>query len=91
MLKLTLHPGDFIDIGEDIKVVFSGGSSNNIHLLVDAPREMNIVRSTASQNRRPSPYYKEQGISEKAQKEIVSIIRREKSNRHKTEQRQAEN
>ena len=42
MLKLTLKPGDYIDIGENIRVVFSGGSANNIHLLVDAPREMNI-------------------------------------------------
>ena len=39
MLKLTLKPGDYIDIGENIRVVFSGGSANNIHLLVDAPRE----------------------------------------------------
>ena len=37
MLKLTLKPGDYIDIGENIRVVFSGGSANNIHLLVDAP------------------------------------------------------
>ena len=78
MLKLTLHPGDFIDIGDDIRVVFSGGSANNIHLLVDEPRELNIARSTAMQNRRPSPYYKESGISEAAQKEIVNIIKREK-------------
>ena len=34
MLKLTLKPGDYIDIGENIRVVFSGGSANNIHLLV---------------------------------------------------------
>ena len=89
MLKLTLRPGDFIDIGEDIKVVFSGGSANNIHLLIDAPREVNIARNTASQNRKPSPYYKEQGISEAAQKEIVSIIRREKRSRQ-SGQKQAE-
>lgn len=44
MLKLTLHPGDFIDIGTDIKVIFSAGSANNIHLLIDAPRELNIAR-----------------------------------------------
>ena len=81
MLKLTLKPGDFIDIGNDIRVVFSGGSANNIHLLVDAPREMNIARNTTSQNRRPSPYYKESGISEEAQKEIVGIIKREKRSR----------
>ena len=78
MLKLTLRPGDFIDIGDDVRVVFSGGSANNIHLLVDAPRQMNIARNTAASNRRPSPYYKERGISEAAQKEIAGIIRREK-------------
>lgn len=41
MLKLSLKPGEYIDIGENIRVVFSGGSANNIHLLVDAPREYN--------------------------------------------------
>ena len=41
MLKLTLRPGEFIDIGENVRVIFSGGSANNIHLLVDAPREIN--------------------------------------------------
>ena len=40
MLKLTLKPGEYINIGENIKVIFSGGSANNIHLLIDAPREM---------------------------------------------------
>ena len=82
MLKLTLKPGDFIDIGNEIRVVFSGGSANNIHLLVDAPRELNIARNTVSRNRRPSPYYKESGISEEAQKEIVNILKREKRIQH---------
>ena len=40
MLKLTLQPGEFIRIGENVKVIFSGGSANNIHLLIDAPREI---------------------------------------------------
>lgn len=53
MLKLTLKPGDYIDIGENIRVVFSGGSANNIHLLVDAPREMNIARSSAERKKQP--------------------------------------
>lgn len=79
MLKLTLHPGDFIDIGEDIRVVFSGGSANNIHLLVDAPREMNIARSTANGRSSATPYQPERKLSPQAQKEIVDIIRREKS------------
>lgn len=77
MLKLTLKPGEFIHIGENIKVVFSGGSSNNIHLLVDAPREINIARSNAG-GKSISPYYKEKNISEEAKREITEILMREK-------------
>lgn len=79
MLKLTLKPGEYINIGENVKVIFSGGSANNIHLLVDAPREINIERSNAGQAKKPSPYYKEQAISKEAQREIAQIIKREKS------------
>ena len=78
MLKLTLKPGEYIDIGEEIRVVFSGGSANNIHLLVDAPRQMNIARSTALKNREVSHYRPEKGISREAQKEIAQILKREK-------------
>ena len=83
MLKLSLRPGEFIDIGENVRVIFSGGSANNIHLLVDAPREINIARSSAAKKKDTTEpdagrYYKESGISDEAQKEIVSILMREK-------------
>ena len=83
MLKLTLRPGEFIDIGENVRVIFSGGSANNIHLLVDAPREINIARSSAAKKKDTTEpgagrYYKESGISDEAQKEIVIILMREK-------------
>ena len=78
MLKLSLKPGEYIDIGKDIRIVFSGGSSNNIHLLVDAPREYNIARSSAKEVKDRAHYYKEKPISEEAQKQIAGIIRREK-------------
>lgn len=80
MLKLTLRPGEFIDIGENVRVIFSGGSANNIHLLVDAPKEVNIARSSAGKKKEQSArtYYREKGISEEAQREIVSILMREK-------------
>ena len=81
MLKLTLKPGDFIHIGNEVKVVFSGGSANNIHLLIDAPKAMNIVRSSADKKRQDSPYYAENVISPEAQKEIAAIIMREKKRR----------
>jgi len=76
MLKLTLRPGEYIDIGENVRVIFSGGSANNIHLLVDAPKKVNIVRSSAG--RADTAYYKEKGISEDAKREIREILRREK-------------
>lgn len=78
MLKLTLRPGEFIDIGENIRVIFSGGSANNIHLLVNAPRELNIARSSAGEKNASSPYFKEKGISEDAKRQIREILRREK-------------
>lgn len=80
MLKLTLRPGEFIDIGGNIRVIFSGGSANNIHLLIDAPRELNIARNTAGKEKAPTPYFKEKGISEEAKREIREILRREKEN-----------
>ena len=45
VLKLTIKPGEYINIGDDVRVIYSGGSEGNIHLLIDAPRELNIVRS----------------------------------------------
>ena len=79
MLKLILKPGQYIDIGNDIKVIFSGGSANNIHLLIEAPKELNIVRSSVKKaSGEVQEYKKEKGISPEAQKEIVQILMREK-------------
>ncbi len=80
MLKLSLRPGEYIDIGENVRVIFSGGSSNNIHLLVDAPREINIARSSAGEGKHAG-YYKEKGISAEARKEIADILMRERRKR----------
>ena len=57
MLKLSLKPGEYITLGDNIKIIFSGGSANNIHLLVDAPREINVARNSAGKDKKPSPYH----------------------------------
>lgn len=44
MLKLAMRPGDSIRIGEEIKVQLPEDMGCNIHLLVDAPREVEIKR-----------------------------------------------
>lgn len=84
MLKLTIKPGEFINIGNDIRVVYSGGSNGNIHLLIDAPRELDIVRSKViaknmnstetDASRFISPYYKESGLSPETMAEIIKLI-----------------
>ena len=50
MLKLTVKAGEYLLVGDEIKVVFTGGSGNNMHILVDAPKSMNIARSSALEN-----------------------------------------
>lgn len=53
MLRLTVSPEEYLMINDNIKIVFLGGSKNNLRIMVDAPREVSIVRSTALENRMP--------------------------------------
>ena len=78
--KMRLHISSCAGLWVTIKIVFSGGSANNIHLLVDAPREINVARNSAGKDKKPSPYYREKGISKTAQREIAEILMREKRN-----------
>ena len=76
MLKLSLKQGQYINIGDDIRVVYVGGTGNNARLMIDAPREVNIARSTVEQNpqRKKDTYYAEPGISKEAQEQIKRIL-----------------
>ena len=55
MLRLTVSPEEYLLINENIKIVFLGGSKNNLRIMVDAPREVSVVRSAALENRIPTP------------------------------------
>lgn len=60
MLKLSIRPGEYLMIGDNVKVIFTGGSGKNLHLLVDAPKEVSVVRSKAAEKAgeiEASPYY----------------------------------
>jgi len=43
MLNLTIRPGDYFTIGDEIRVVVLGGSKNNVKVMVDAPRQLEVV------------------------------------------------
>lgn len=70
MLNLTIKPGEFFMIGDEIRVVFVGGTANNAKIMIDAPRTFNIVRGKVlERNAReqgeevPQRFYPEKSIS----------------------------
>lgn len=81
MLKLTVRPGEFLMIGKDIKVSFCGGSKNQIPIMIEAPKERSIIRSSAVKAhgfeneiaQQPKPYV-EESLSEEAKKKITAIV-----------------
>ncbi len=80
MLKLTVSPGEFLMIGNDIKIIFAGGERKKIPIAVDAPRDFDIIRSSATAKRNfegierePKPYV-EKGLSAEAKKKITAIV-----------------
>lgn len=95
MLKLTVKPGEYLLIGNEVKVVFAGGSANNMRILVDAPKSMNIARSSALEKKMMETepgnmvtHYKEKEISKDAQQKIRAILMEE---RRKARKQQAQN
>lgn len=46
MLRLTVSTEEYLQIGDNVKIVFLGGSRNHLRVMVDAPKEVNIVRSS---------------------------------------------
>ena len=86
MLKLSLKEGEYVNIGDNIRVVFAGGNGKHGRLLIDAPRDMNISRSNNDPNpeKRKDTYYPEPKISEEAQQEIKRIIWNERQRKTKT-------
>ncbi len=87
MLKLSLKEGEYMNIGDNIRVVYVGSNGRNGRFLIDAPRELNIVRSKVEVNEeKKKTYYPDPEISEEAQKEIQRIIWKEKQKKAKEKQ-----
>ncbi len=76
MMRLTLSTEEYLMLNDNIKIIFLGGTKNHIKIMVDAPREVNIVRSTVlrkkagSQEERENlpKYYAEPEVDEKYRK-----------------------
>lgn len=78
MLKVGMAPGEYITIGDDIRIVFSGGTGHHIHLLVDAPQDKRILRSSHPGVDEHRPYYAEEGLSKEHVDHLIRQQKREK-------------
>ncbi len=83
MLKLTVAQEEYLMIGDDIKIVFLGGSGKHISILVDAPKDINIVRSSVIERQFTDPeiratlpkYYAEPKHSRNGRKSNIVIAK----------------
>ena len=51
MLRLTVPKEEYLQIGSDIKITFLGGSNNQLRVMIDAPKDVNIARGRAIRKR----------------------------------------
>lgn len=82
MLRLSLSTEEYLMLGEDIKIVFLGGSNHHLRIMIDAPKEVDIVRSTVLEKQNPellqnSPnYYAEPNLPERYRKKRSSTAKK---------------
>lgn len=73
MLRMSVRNEEYLMIGDNVKIVFLGGGAGQTRIMIDAPKEINIVRSRALEKRITDPeklaampkYYREPEHPEK--------------------------
>jgi carbon storage regulator len=81
MLRLTVSTEEYLQIGDDVKIVFLGGSKNHLRIMVDAPKQLNVVRSKVIENNAKSEeeranlphFYAEPDNSQKYRKKKIML------------------
>ncbi|MCM1105060.1 MAG: carbon storage regulator [bacterium] len=59
MLRLTVSAEEYLMIGDNVKIVFLGGSKNHLRIMIDAPKELNVVRNKVLEAKITDPAEKE--------------------------------
>lgn len=81
MLRMTVNTEEYIQIGEDIRIIFLGGSRNHTRVMLDVPKEINVARSRALENHaktqedreKISHYHAVKDLDEKYRKKKVVV------------------
>lgn len=74
MLRLSVSTEEYLMIGDDVKIVFLGGSNHHMRIMIDAPKDVNILRSTVLEKKNPelkenkTAYYAEPNLPERYRK-----------------------
>lgn len=55
MLRLTLSTEEYLQIGEEIKVVFLGGTGKHLRVMIDAPKDVDVIRSRTIEKNTTDP------------------------------------
>lgn len=84
MLRLSVSTEEYLMINENIKLVFLGGTKNHLRIMIDAPKDVDIVRSTvleknaktAEEKAKVTRYYAEPELPERFRKPKNIIISR---------------
>lgn len=79
MLRLSVSTEEYLMLGDDIRIVFLGGSGHHLRIMIDAPKEVNIVRSTVLEKRNPE--LKETSPQYYAEPELPEAYRRKRKPR----------
>ena len=59
MLRLTVSPEEYLMVNDNVKIIFLGGTKNHMRIMVDAPKDVNIVRSSVLENKITDPQERE--------------------------------
>lgn len=90
MLRMSVAAEEYLMIGEDIKLVFLGGTGRHMRIMIDAPKDVNIVRSSVLERQVTDPeeqaklpkYYRQKEHPEKYNRKPGVIITRENPGKH---------
>ena len=82
MLRMSVKNGEYIMVGDDVKIVFLGSGAGQTRVMIDAPKEVNIARSRAIEKRIEDPellakmpkYYTQEEHPEKYKKKCKVVI-----------------
>ncbi|MEZ3507929.1 MAG: carbon storage regulator [Lachnospiraceae bacterium] len=79
MLRLTVSTEEYLMIGDNIKIVFLGGSKNHTRVMLDIPKNVNVVRSKVIEARTTDPEEKQKLSHYYAVPELAEKYRKKKA------------